>query len=114
MFGGWSIGGRLPISAPPSSLARTTRFVVCLSSNHTRTHAPHLAANPGGVCVEHLETTGFFKWPGRPTAVPDWQKRHTLYCILLNSLYTPSPLRVDGTGGTIVPLELVWSAQGDF
>ncbi|WQF79047.1 Putative phosphopantetheine binding ACP domain, alpha/Beta hydrolase, ACP-like superfamily [Colletotrichum destructivum] len=29
-------------------------------------------------------------------------------------LCTPSPLRFDGTGGTKVSLDLVWSAQGDF
>ncbi|KAH0421003.1 hypothetical protein CcaCcLH18_13684 [Colletotrichum camelliae] len=114
LLGGWSIGGRLAYECVRQLVQQGETVAGLLLIESYAELASELSSSPNVISLDHLEATGFFKWSrSRTNAIPEWQRKHMLHLILMNSAYTLPTLCVDANDNT-VPVQLVWSACGNF
>lgn len=112
-LGGWSIGGRLAYECARQLVkqGQTVRGVLLIETYANLT--PELSSGPNVVSLDDLEATGFFEWSGGRKTISEWQRKHMLSLILMNSAYT-LPNLCANANGTTVPVYLVWSTHGNF
>ncbi|KAF0320013.1 polyketide synthase [Colletotrichum asianum] len=114
LVGGWSIGGRLAYECARQLMQQRETVAGLLLIESYAELTSELSCSPNAISLDHLEATGFFEWSGgRTNAMPEWQRNHMLHLILMNSAYSLPTLGMDASNNS-VPVQLVWSAYGNF
>ncbi|KAL0944874.1 uncharacterized protein CTRU02_202761 [Colletotrichum truncatum] len=119
MLGGWSLGGRVAYECARQLIQQGQHVAGLFLIESYASLTPHLPTGLDEISVKHLESTGFFEWsrrkPETKMGTAEWQRQHILRLILMNSAYVLPNLHAKGHEKLLsVPVQLVWSAQGDF
>ncbi|KAF3811763.1 Non-reducing polyketide synthase Dhc5, partial [Colletotrichum gloeosporioides] len=114
LLGGWSIGGRLAYECARQLIQQGETVAGLLLIESYAELTSELSCSPNAILLDHLEAIGFFEWSGgRTNAMPEWQRKHMLHLILMNSAYS-LPALGTGANDNSIPVQLVWSAYGNF